>query len=73
VAIYPVPAKSVITVQFAEQFTQLEIVDISGRVLIRKNITRHREEIDISTLARGVYFIRLSNGNTIISKKLVKD
>ncbi len=73
VTIYPVPAKSVITVQFAEQFKQLEITDISGRVLIRKNITHQSEQVDISRLARGLYYIRLGNGNTAISKKIVKD
>lgn len=72
VNIYPVPARSTITVQFSEQFKQLEIADIHGKVLLRKNVTRQTETIDISTLAKGMYFIRLSNGNKIISEKFVR-
>ena len=73
VRVFPVPAQSTITVQFAEQFRKLEIVDISGRTLLRKNITQQNEEINISTLAKGIYFIRLINDNMTVSKKFVKE
>jgi hypothetical protein len=73
VRVFPAPAQSTITVQFAERFRQLEMVDISGRTLLRKNITRQSETIDISTLAKGIYFIRLTNDNITVSKKFVKE
>lgn len=73
VRIWPTPAKSAITIQFAEQYKQLEIVDITGRILLRKNISQQTETIDISTLAKGMYFIRLRNGNTTVSKKFIKE
>lgn len=73
ITIYPVPASATITVQFANQFKHLEIVDMAGRVLFRKNITQQTEIIEISALAKGLYFVRLNNDNGIISKRFVKE
>ncbi len=55
------------------QFKQLGIVDISGKVLLRKNITQQTEKVDISRLAKRMYFIRLNNDNTTITKQFVKE
>lgn len=62
-----------ITIEFAEQFKQLEIADVTGKILLRKTLSKQRGTIDISTFAKGMYFIRFSNGNTTISRKFVKD
>lgn len=73
VMIYPVPAKSTITIQNAAQYKQMEIVDISGRTLLRKNISQQTETIDITTLAKGIYFIRLRDDVMTVTKKFVKE
>ena len=73
VRIYPVPASTTITLQGANQFKQLEIVDMQGRILLRKNISLQNETINISSLAKGMYLIKLSNGKKTVSEKFVKE
>ncbi len=44
--------------------SQLQIFDLSGRILTRKEVSADPiQEIDISTLASGIYFVRYVNKN----------
>lgn len=78
-SLYPLPAGDVVNVSFAgfgQNNFALEVIDISGRVIITKNIHLNEgsrvEAIDISPLSSGVYFIRVSTGDGTIIKRLVK-
>ena len=73
-AVYPNPASTSVTVaneQWAagsEQWT-VELVDLNGRTVARHASHSSSLTIDISTLPRGVYFVRLVGNGT--AKKLV--
>lgn len=52
---------------------ELTIFSTSGEVLIQKQVQPNKEEdsIDISGLGKGIYFVRLKNINSSITKRLI--
>jgi len=66
VKVYPNPAYDKINVVFekSKQDDFVEIISISGKVLLQKNINK-TNQIDISNLANGLYFIKNSYGEIV--------
>lgn len=70
-SIYPNPANSEISIQTnLNTATQFYIYDATGRLLNIHRLTDKTQTISISTLASGVYYVRIENNNT--TKKLIK-
>jgi hypothetical protein len=75
VRIYPIPSSNSITIELPDpspQF-QISIFNLSGQELIHKNSTGQEAEIDISSLSRGLYFVRLTVERTVRIGKFVKE
>ena len=72
--IFPNPANDILNIDFVEDFTGLvDIFDISGRVVLsnsqkEKNIL----QFDISSLAKGIYYIKLNSDKGIYIRKFIK-
>jgi hypothetical protein len=49
--------------------TQVDILDLSGRVLQRVNLQQGDNSISISSLSNGIYFLRTKNGSLKFSKQ----
>ncbi len=59
--IFPNPFKDKLTISFADnEQHQISIFDLSGKCLIRKNITTAKIEVDIRTLNAGMYLLKIS-------------
>jgi len=75
--ICPNPNKGNFSVRFFNMKGDLNILitDTKGRSVLNKKIynTRsdHTEQIDISNASAGVYILRITNYNTVITKKIV--
>lgn len=71
-AIYPNPATDMITiaVKDVENFSYT-IIDIVGNVVTSNSVQGTRTNVDLSNNAKGVYFVKVDNGTSITSKKLV--
>lgn len=59
-----------------DQPVLLQLIDASGKVLLKKEILptsdMHRIEIPTADFPMGIYFLTLQNGTELISKELVK-
>lgn len=66
---HPNPANNFITLSGNFESTKLEVFDISGKNLMNINITSNN--IDISNLVQGQYFLRISSSTKIYSGKLI--
>ncbi|MDR1848033.1 MAG: leucine-rich repeat protein [Bacteroidales bacterium] len=66
-AIYPNPAKDKITIDCGENINSIEIVDLLGKVVYQGKETT----IDVSTFAKGNYFVRIYTNNGSITKKVI--
>jgi len=71
ISIYPNPANNFINISTTETIDSVEVYNLIGKkVISSKNLIEN--SIDISTLAKGVYMLKLTSGNAVASKKLVK-
>jgi len=68
--LYPNPAYNILTVETPVEAT-IEIFNINGKLLLSKQLITNK--IDISTLAKGLYFIKLSTAEGSVVRKFVKE
>ena len=71
--ITPNPAKGdiVVTVSGSAQSMQLEILDLSGRVVKTQVINRQDNKVNVRQLSKGMYMVRVKAGNNIYTDKLM--
>ena len=73
--LYPSPATEKITVELdgmAKDF-QLSLFNAYGDLCCQQEIQQPKTEINISTLPRGLYFIKLTTAQGSLVKKFVKE
>jgi trimeric autotransporter adhesin len=51
---------------------QLELFDAAGRMIITKNLTQTENYISMDAFAKGVYFVRLRQGNAFWTQSVVR-
>ncbi|MDP2385577.1 MAG: DUF4465 domain-containing protein [Bacteroidota bacterium] len=78
VSLYPNPAKSNITIHMAGTLSDKAnyvVFDITGKEVLTGTFGKgvSSVKLTIENLERGVYFVRITNGNEIISKKIIKE
>jgi hypothetical protein len=76
VKVYPNPASSIINLYFEYDQRwmgrEMQILDISGKVVISKIINSRIQAIDVSRLSAGIYFIRAEKEEEKFHAKFVK-
>lgn len=72
VNIYPNPVKGSFMIKGVEKKSELEIVDMSGRLMLKSNYLSS-EHIDVHQFEKGIYFIRLKTGNQYHNLRIVKE
>lgn len=70
--IYPNPVKgNQLTVE-VKQNTSFEIYNVLGKKILEGKITTNHNKLNVSSLYKGVYILRLQNEAGITSKKIIK-
>jgi lysyl endopeptidase len=77
ISIYPNPASNNITVDLSAldgiDFT-ITILDITGKVMQQTSVNKDEKSIiGLSDFAKGLYFLRITNGNTFVTKEFIKN
>ncbi len=72
VKIYPNPVKDMLMISYSEDIESMEILSISGQVIISHECDDKLLEIETSSLPDGIYFIRIKVGNEEVTRKIVK-
>lgn len=76
-SVYPVPADNFVKLQVNDHETQnmnFHLVDLSGKVLINKKISTSVTKIPMNQLAKGIYFLRVSEGGINLKTfKIIKN
>ena len=77
-AIYPNPASRSVTVDFATNRkgrVEMELVDVTGKVLLRtqaaSEIGTNLFPVNVSKIAEGTYFLKMTDGQTVSVQRLV--
>jgi uncharacterized protein (TIGR02145 family) len=72
--IYPNPSKGRFIIENADdQLITLTVRSLNGEQIMVRMVTGKSNEIDISSFAKGTYFLTVSGNNWSITQKLVKE
>lgn len=70
-AIYPNPANNFFTISNTNNSVQLvQVFNSTGQLLIEQNLTDNKNQVDVSNLAKGIYFVRLISNTKSTSETL---
>ena len=72
--LYPNPASEFVELEyFYNSYSRFEIYDALGHLVKSGDLTETRKQLlDISSLRKGLYFIRITGGSDSVVKKFVK-
>ena len=78
-SVYPNPTSDFVNLDlkgFENEDFRVEITDVNGRVLMQKLLSvidsDHVESIDISAFAKGMYFVKVTNGERFWTREVAK-
>ncbi len=71
ITVYPNPVKSELFVDGLPQNATIKIFDAKGKLLVNRQDDNKR--IDVNNLAKGVYTLQVSDRNSVITKKFIKE
>lgn len=71
VGIAPNPASTTVSISGIGRQASVTVVDGSGREVLRRDAVDDSTEIDVSGMARGVYFVRIVGGDINAVRKLI--
>ncbi len=74
IAIYPNPANDHVTLSRSVNVSgslSVSLIDITGKQLIRFNMTEPKQTIDVSKFTSGIYMLRFQKGKAVITKKII--
>lgn len=72
--IYPNPTKGALVIELNNATNNnIQVLDVTGRLILEKNATADRTELNISDLSNGIYYVRILSGNTVEVRKIIKE
>ncbi|MCL2682370.1 MAG: T9SS type A sorting domain-containing protein [Bacteroidales bacterium] len=72
IELFPNPAHNVLNVG-VKNMKQIEIIDMFGRIVMKKDRCNDNERLDISNLREGLYFIRITTTDEkVVVEKFIK-
>lgn len=74
--VYPNPASDVLNISVPGLTTNqatVRVVDMKGTVMMEERITRNLQQLNISKLPKGVYMLKLNNGENTTASKFIKE
>lgn len=77
IKLFPNPVSNYLTVIInmdKKEDLNLDIISTEGKVVFRKvlsNMDEYREDIDVSGLPKGMYYVRIYSKNSVANKKIV--
>jgi hypothetical protein len=72
ISLYPVPASDKIFIMGLTEKSVAGIYNICGNLMQTTNLDKTENEIDLSRLSKGVYFIKLQTDKRLVVKQFVK-
>jgi endoglucanase len=77
IKVYPIPATDLVKINLPAraEINKIILSDVSGRVLVQKNIQNNAQEqlLDVSNMPKGIYMLILKSEDNIWTKKIAKE
>ena len=71
--LYPNPAKNKVSISNSSIIDSVAITSVLGQEILRKNLNDLQAEIDLSSFANGIYFVKVSTNKQEKIIKIVKE
>lgn len=71
ISISPIPANSFIKIKSNNKINKIEVFNISGKQLISKKVNNRNITLNIESLNKGFYFIKIYKSTGNITKKII--
>ena len=71
--IYPNPTNGNKLYFNVTQYVKVTIYNVLGKLIQTENVDANSNNIDISTLSKGIYILKINSENQFITKKLIKN
>lgn len=76
VRVFPNPTSGQVRIEFShvgDSYRELVVFDMAGKVVFEKTLPRDQSAvIDLSSLARGTYTMRVATGTEVLEKRIVR-
>ena len=69
--IFPIPAKTTLTINNQNNYQSLRIYDISGSLLLSEGLSHGYNQISISSFDNGTYILHLISEQTTFNQTLI--
>jgi len=73
IELYPNPTTNEIIISNTELFKNYKLYDLFGKILFANDICDKNLIIDLKTLPSGIYLLKLTGNNRILTKKIIKN
>jgi len=73
VKVYPNPATGIFVIELPAMAQTVEISDVTGRIVLSQSEVASKSSFDISTLANGIYYVKVATENSTEVIKVVKN
>lgn len=70
-SIYPNPSNGVFSIDSDGLYT-LEVLDMQGRLMVRRSLENGLNVLDINAFANGIYLVRVNNANHVYTTRISK-
>ncbi|MBL4669910.1 MAG: T9SS type A sorting domain-containing protein, partial [Flavobacteriales bacterium] len=72
--VYPNPTKGLFTVSLDELDNNANVIvyTVVGKEIVNQEITKNKTTINLEAYDKGIYFVKIQNGENIITKRIVK-
>ncbi len=71
-SIYPNPANDVVQIVSSLEINKVEMYNVLGKK-VTAYFNQHNNNVDISSLSKGIYVLKITSGQSTITKKIIKE
>ena len=73
-SVYPNPSSSLVTISSVDfDSYKLKVTDITGKVMMNKELNGLENAVDVSNFSNGIYFFEVNAGNKTETIKIIKN
>jgi len=69
---YPNPVSDQLTITYTEVITNVEVFDLNGRMVMKRNFDKETVQLDFSTLSSGTYMLNIKTNENSQFIKIVR-
>jgi hypothetical protein len=73
ISVYPNPTNGIVTVNSNNSIKSIQLYDVQGRLLQTNLVNENETSIDVSTKAKGVYFLKILSDKGMKVEKIVRE